>query len=220
MIQTVFKRKLYPEEIKIVERIVDFVKDKHHRSEGHDYSHVLEVCRLSIEIAHKVKDPVDPFILMCGALLHDIGRINAPNGLFHGVDGAARANELLKNYINDEKTSMAIQNVIVRHTPESMISPQTPEEKVVFDADTIERLGFMGMVRGLMGKSGTMEEIIEDRVHKRLHDYNKLYYPVSKKMSKKAYKETIAVSKTLKKDLVKRTKEINEISTYKLIKGQ
>ena len=99
----VFKRKLYPEEIRIIERIVDFVKDKHHRAEGHDYSHVLEVCRLSIEIGKKIKQQVDPFVLMCGALLHDIGRINAPNGLFHGLDGAARANELLKAYINDEK---------------------------------------------------------------------------------------------------------------------
>ncbi|MBU2560785.1 MAG: HD domain-containing protein [Nanoarchaeota archaeon] len=216
----VFKRKLYPEEMKIIERIVDFVKDKHHRAEGHDYSHVLEVCRLSIEIARKVKDPVDPFVLMCGALLHDIGRINAPNGLFHGLDGAARANELLKSYIDDEKLSRQIQQIIVSHTPESMVIPRTPEEKVVFDADTIERLGFMGMVRGLMGKSGTMGDIIEDRIHKRLQDYSKLFYPVSRKFAKKAYKETIAVSKTLRKDLVRRANEIHEISSYSLIKEE
>ncbi|MBW2971408.1 HD domain-containing protein [Candidatus Woesearchaeota archaeon] len=216
----VFKRKLYSEELVIIERVVDFVKDKHQRAEGHDYSHVLEVCRLSIEIARKIKDPVDPFVLMCGALLHDIGRINAPNGLFHGLDGAARANEMLKSYIDDEKVSRQIQNIIVRHTPESMIDPSSPEEKVVFDADTIERLGFMGMVRGLMGKSGTMEEIIEDRIHKRLNDYNKLFYPVSRKMAKKAYKETISVSKTLKKDLAKRVREIHEVTSYRLIKEE
>lgn len=214
----VFKRKLYRDEVIIVERLVDFVKEKHHRSEGHDYSHVLEVCRLSIEIAKKIKDEVDPFVLMCGALLHDIGRINAPNGLFHGLDGAARANELLKSYIDDEKTSRRIQQIIVAHTPESRILPKTAEEKVVFDADALERLGFMGMVRGLMGKSGTMEDIIEDRVHKRLKDYDKLYYSVSKQMGRKAYKETISVSKTLKNDLVKRAKEVHEITSYKLIK--
>ncbi|MFH1063550.1 MAG: HD domain-containing protein [Candidatus Woesearchaeota archaeon] len=214
----VFKRKLDVDEIEVIEHIVDFVKEKHHRSEGHDYSHVLEVCRLSIEIAKKIPDQIDPFVLMCGALLHDIGRINAPNGLFHGLDGAARANELLKAYTNDETVSRQVQNIIIRHTPESRVPPQAPEEKVVFDADTIERLGFMGMVRGLMGKSGTMEEIIDDRVHKRLLDYAKLYYPVSRRMSKKAYKETVAVSKTLKQDLVKRAKEIHEITSYKLIK--
>ncbi|MBW2964353.1 HD domain-containing protein [Candidatus Woesearchaeota archaeon] len=216
----VFKRRLYPEEVIIIEKVVDFVKDKHHRAEGHDYSHVLEVCRLSIEIARKIHDPVDPFVLMCGALLHDIGRINAPNGLFHGVDGGARANELLKSYIDDENVSKHIQNIIVRHTPESMIEPQTPEEKVVFDADTIERLGFMGMVRGIMGKAGTMEDIIEDRIHKRLADYNKLFYPVSRSLAKKSYKETIAVSKTLKKDLARRAKEIHQITSYKLVKEE
>lgn len=216
----VFKRKLYPEEIKIIEHVVDFVKDKHHRAEGHDYSHVLEVCRLSIEIAQNIKPSVDPFILMCGALLHDIGRINAPNGLFHGLDGAARANEILKSYIDNEKVSRQIQEIIVKHTPESMISPSSPEEKVVFDADTIERLGFMGMVRGLMGKSGTMEEIIDDRVHKRLLDYDKLFFNVSRKMARKAYKETITVSKTLKKDLAMRKKEIHEITSYRKIKEE
>jgi uncharacterized protein len=216
----VFKRKLYPEEIQVIEHIVDFVKDKHHRAEGHDYSHVLEVCRLSIEIARSIKPAVDPFILMCGALLHDIGRINAPNGLFHGLDGASRANEILKSYIDDEKVSRQIQGIIVKHTPESMISPSSPEEKVVFDADTIERLGFMGMVRGLMGKSGTMEEIIDDRVHKRLLDYNKLFFNVSRKMARKAYKETITVSKTLKKDLAMRKKEIHEITSYRKIKEE
>lgn len=214
----VFKRKLKPGEIRIVEYIVDFVKDKHHRAEGHDYSHVLEVCRLSIEIAKRIRPQVDPFILICGALMHDIGRINAPNGLFHGLDGAARANELLKSYIDDEEVSRQIQGIIVKHTPESMIPPKSPEEKVVFDADTIERLGFMGMVRGLMGKSGTMEDIIEDRVHKRLHDYNKLYFDVSRRMARKAYRETITVSKTLKKDLAKRKKEIHEITSYRMIK--
>ncbi len=214
----VFRRKLYPGEIRIVEHIIDFVKDKHHRAEGHDYSHVLEVCRLSINIAKRIKDPVDPFVLMCGALLHDIGRINSPNGLFHGVDGASRANELLKNYIDDENVSRQIQEVIVKHTPESMIPPQTPEEKVVFDADTIERLGFMGMVRGIMGKSGTMDDIIDDRVHKRLKDYQKLFYPVSRRVAKKAYKETIAVSNTLKKDLKRRANEIHEVTSYRLIK--
>ncbi len=216
----VFTRKLSKEEREIVEHIVDFVKEKHHRAEGHDYSHVLEVCRLSIEIAKKIPDHIDPFVLMCGALLHDIGRINSPNGLFHGLDGAARANELLKNYITDVETSMKIQNVIVRHTPESRILPETAEEKAVFDADTIERLGFMGMVRGLMGKAGTMDDIIDDRIHKRLLDYQKLYYPISKKISKKAYQETISVSKTLKKDLIKRAKEIHEITSYKLIKEE
>jgi uncharacterized protein len=216
----VFKRKLTADEVRIIERIVDFVKDKHQRAEGHDYSHVLEVCRLSIEISHKIRDQVDPFILMCGALLHDIGRINSPNGLFHGIDGAARAEQLLESYIDDDYVSKQIQRIIVRHTPESMISPQTPEEKVVFDADTIERLGFMGMVRGIMGKTGTMEFIIDDRIHKRLADYDKLYYTASKHMAKKAFNETIAVSKTLKKDLARRAREIHEVTSYKLIKGE
>ena len=113
-----------------------------------------------------------------------------------------------------------ITRIIVRHTPTSHIPPKSTEEKVVSDADDIERLGFMGMVRGIMGKKGTMEEIIEDRVHKRLADYDKLFFNVSKKIALPHYKETLQVSKTLKKKLKERLNEIKEIESYKLIKEE
>ncbi|MCX8146920.1 MAG: HD domain-containing protein, partial [Candidatus Woesearchaeota archaeon] len=156
----VFTRKLTQKEKEIIEKIIVFVEDKHNRSEGHDYSHILEVCRLSIEIGKAIKDEVDPFVLICGALLHDIGRINAPNGLFHGLDGGARAEEFLESLIEDKYIINKIERIVVRHTPNSGIPPEAPEEKVVFDADTLERLGFMGMIRGIMGKTGTIESII------------------------------------------------------------
>lgn len=216
----VFKRKLSKEEEKILEKVVDFVEEKHHRAEGHDYSHVLEVCKHSIEIARKIKEPVDPFVLLAGALLHDIGRVGAKSGRFHGLDGGARAEEFLESLIKNSAAIHRITRIIVRHTPTSHIAPQSTEEKVVSDGDTIERLGFMGMIRGIMGKKGTMEEIIEDRVHKRLADYDKLFFDVSKKMAAPQYKETVNLSKTLKSKLKKRLSEIKEIESYKLIKEE
>ena len=216
----VLKRKLSKEEERILEKVIEFVEEKHHRAEGHDYSHVLEVCKHSIEIARKIREPVDPFVLLAGALLHDIGRVGAKSGMFHGIDGGARAEEFLESLIKDDATIHRITRIIVRHTPTSHIPPQSTEEKVVFDGDTIERLGFMGMVRGIMGKKGTMEGIIEDRVHKRLADYDKLFFKVSKKMALIPYKETVHLSKTLKTKLKKRLSEIKEIESYKLIKEE
>ncbi|MBD3312902.1 HD domain-containing protein [Candidatus Woesearchaeota archaeon] len=213
----VFIRKMSKQEKLIVEEIIRFVEDKHNRSEGHDYSHIMEVCRYSIEIGKRIKDPVDPFILICGALLHDIGRINAPNGLFHGIDGASRTEEFMESLIDDLKTIRKISRIVVRHTPTSMIPPQAPEEKIVFDADALDRLGLMGMVRGIMGKEGTMEHILENRIAKRMADYHKLYYKESRKIGKPLHKETLDIVTKLRKSLAKRAKQIHEIESYKLI---
>ncbi|MFC1752373.1 HD domain-containing protein [Thermoproteota archaeon] len=213
----VFKRKLTKQEKQIIEQIIDFVEDKHNRSEGHDYSHIMEVTRYSIEIGHKIKDEVNPFVLICGALLHDIGRLNAPNGLFHGLDGASRAEEYLESLIDDLATIRKISKIVVRHTPKSMIPPQAPEEKVVFDADTLDRLGLMGMMRGIMGQSGTIEHIIENRIAKRMADYHKLYYKESRKLGKGMHKETLEIVTKLRKGMTKRAKQIHEIESYKMI---
>jgi len=213
----VFKRKLTNKEKKIIEKIICFIEKKHHKAEGHDYSHVLEVCKHSIEIGRKIKEDIDPFILICGALMHDIGRINATTGEFHGIDGGSRAEEFLESLIDHTKTIRKITKIVVKHTPTSMIKPSSPEEKVVFDADALERLGFMGMIRGIMGKKGTMEEIIEDRINKRLKDYDKLFYKESRIQGKKLHKETLKIVHNLKTHLKSRTKDLRKIESYKMI---
>ena len=156
-----FSRKLTKKESETIKTIIEFVKEKHSREMGHDYSHVLEVCRWAIEISLKIQEPVDPFIIICGSLLHDIGRVGARDGSFHGLDGGSRAREYLESLLPERAIIDKITRLVVRHTPTSMISPHTIEEKVVCDADGIERLGLMGMVRGIMNKKGSMEFIIK-----------------------------------------------------------
>jgi len=179
---------------------------------------VLEVCKWSVQIGNKIEEPLDPFITICGALLHDIGRVGAPGGMFHGLDGGARAEEFLESLIDDNKVIQKITKVIVRHTPTSMIDAESVEEKVVRDADTIERLGLMGMVRGIMGKKGSMEYILEDRIKKRLADYDKLCFDVSREFAKPFYEETLEVVDILLKALKKRLKEIGELELYSVLK--
>ncbi|MCE1248379.1 MAG: HD domain-containing protein [Firmicutes bacterium] len=214
-----FKRKLDPRERDLIEKIIEFVRAKHSREEGHDYSHVLEVCRWCMEIGDKIEEPVDPFIALSGALLHDIGRVGAENGNFHGLDGGARAEEFLESLIEDPQTILKITKIIVRHTPTSMIAAQTTEEKLVCDADTIERLGLMGMVRGIMGKKGSMKSILEDRIKKRMADYDKLYFDYSKKIAKPYYNETKRLVKILEKYLSERLAEIQDLQSYKILAG-
>lgn len=212
-----FNRELTRKEEEIIKKIVDFVKIKHKYELGHDTSHVLEVCRWSIEIGMAIKESVDPFVVICGALLHDIGRVGARDGSLHGLDGGSRSEKFLESLIDDNELIRSITKVVVRHTPTSMLEADTFEGKVVCDADTIERLGFMGMIRGIMGKKGSMESIIEDRIKKRLADYNKLFFKESKKFANPYYKETLIVVNSLEKGLQKRLSHIEDIESYRAI---
>jgi len=215
-----FTRKLTKKEMSVLEKVINFVSEKHMKQCGHDYSHVLEVCRWAIEIGNKIKEPIDPFITVCGALLHDIGRIGAEDGSFHGIDGGARAEEFLECLIEDEETVRKIAKLVVRHTPTSMILPRSVEEKVVCDADGIERLGLMGMVRGIMNKKGSMAYIIKDRIRKRLGDFDKLFFKESKELAEPYYRETLAIVESLEKALEKRLEQIEQIDSFQLIREE
>ena len=145
-----FSRNLTEDEVAIINNIEAFVSDKHDKLQGHDYSHVLAVTHYSIEIARKIPEPVDPFVVICGALFHDIGRVGTNTGRLHGLRGATITEEYLKAIKIENDIREQIVRIVVRHSETSMLPPETIAEKVVYDADDLDRLGLMGMLRGMM----------------------------------------------------------------------
>ena len=119
-----FERKLTDKEVTLINKIIRFIEQKHSGSEGHDYSHVLEVARYSIQIGERISDKVAPFILIVGALFHDIGRVDAPSGQLHGLLGGGIAQEFLKTTWVDHEKIDKICRIVVRHTPTSMLPPE------------------------------------------------------------------------------------------------
>jgi len=207
-----FTRNLTEKEIKIIHKIVDLIKEKHSNTDAHDYSHVLEVTRYSIEIAKKIKEKVDPFVTICGALLHDIGRVDEESGALHGFKGGVIAEAFLESAEIAKNLIEQIKIVVIRHTPTSLMPPKTTEGRVVFDADRIECLGRLGILRGVMGKKGSMEQIIERVIDKRSKGYGIMYFDESREIAKDLYKDTMDFLTGLKKDLEKRCTEIQGIN--------
>ncbi len=176
----VFARKLTTIETQILLKLQEFVKSAHAKSSSHDYAHVLTVYRYAIQTGKAIPDPIDPFILSAGALLHDIGKTNSIFSHIHGLFGGSLAEEFLDGLKIDEEVRDAICRVVIRHTPTSMIPPETAEEKAVFDADTLDRIGLMGLLRGFIGKNGAMDKIMNKYMKKRKTDYKKLHFEVSR----------------------------------------
>ncbi|MFX1511915.1 MAG: HD domain-containing protein [Promethearchaeota archaeon] len=206
-----FTRSLTKNEIDILLNIQEFVRRIHADSDSHDYSHVFMVTRVSIMIAKQIEDPVDPFICIAGALLHDIGKANPTFSEFHGLFGGSIAEEFLDGLGIDHEIRDRVCRVVIRHTPTSNISPVTPEEKIVYDADTLDRLGLMGLLRGFIGKEGSMQEILQTYMKKRQTDYDKLNYEVSRQLGMGEVQELEGFSAVIQKRLDDRMKSIEDI---------
>jgi len=209
-----FTRNLSDEEVAIIHKIELYIRDKHDTLQGHDYSHVLAVANYSIEIANKIPDPVDPFVLICGALFHDIGRVGTNTGRLHGLRGATITEEYLKAIGIDGEIRGQIVRIVVRHTETSMLPPETIAEKVVFDADDLDRLGLMGMLRGMMvgAVHRSMEDIIENRLKKRKKDYQRLNFQASQEIGRALYEETLKLIDIIQHSLKQRYVKIARLN--------
>ena len=209
-----FTRNLTEDEIAIIRKIEVFIRDKHDKLQGHDYSHVLAVTQYAIKIGQRIPDPVDPFVVICGALFHDIGRVGATSGRLHGLRGATITEEYLRAIGIGNEIREQIVRIVVRHTETSMLSPETTAEKVVFDADDLDRLGLMGMLRGMMvgHRDWSMEDIIQNRLEKRKKDYQRLYFEASRELGRKLYEETLQLIDYIQDSLNQRCTEIGKLN--------
>ncbi|UCF85975.1 MAG: HD domain-containing protein [Desulfobacteraceae bacterium] len=209
-----FTRNLSEEEVAIIRKVEVFVRDKHDTLQGHDYSHVLAVAHYAIEIAKLIPDFIDPFVLICGALFHDIGRVGTRSGRLHGLRGATIAEEYLRAIGIEDEIREQIVRIVVRHTETSMLPPENVAEKVVFDADDLDRLGLMGMLRGMMvgDVDRSMEDIIENRLEKRKKDYQKLHFQASRELGRELYEETLQLIDFIQHSLNQRSIEIRKLN--------
>ena len=205
-----FSRSLTSGERRWLEEIELFVKEKHASLGGHDYSHVLQVTEFAIEIANNIEEEVDPVVVICGALLHDIGRMISDE--MHGLVGGSIAEELLESLPLSEEQAIRITKVIVRHTATSHVAPQTVEEKIVYDADGLDRLGTMGLLRGFVGKKGSMVDVLERYMAKRVKAYDKLYFPISQKIGKARDEEMRKLIMLFTKRLNERKETVEELT--------
>jgi uncharacterized protein len=206
-----FERKLTRKEVELIQEIETFIKDKHRKAQGHDHSHILQVTRYAIQIAEAIPDEVNPFILICAALFHDIGRIGTITGMLHGLRGATIADEYLESTWVSADVRKEISRIITRHTPTSMIPPQSIEEKIIYDADALDRLGLMGMLRGIMGKRGSIQSILTDRMQKRAGDYDKLHFEESQRIGEQLQAKTVKVIQSFREALDQRAEQIAHI---------
>lgn len=104
---------------------------------------------LAIRLASQEKLTVDKDVLFAAAFLHDIGAIEPfrINGVDHATRSAEIMEPLLKSYGLSDAMISNVREAILAHMFNADVAPKGNETIVFHDADTLDFLGDVGVVR-------------------------------------------------------------------------
>lgn len=134
---------------------------------AHNLDHVIRVHKLALKIAQS-EENVDFKILETATLLHDIARVKESEDnsgtIDHALLGSQMAQKILEDLHYSSEEIEKIKHCIVTHRFRTGNEPQSIEAKILFDADKLDAIGAMGIVRSFMlaGQHGQTIEHIED----------------------------------------------------------
>lgn len=154
---------------------------------GHGIDHIQRVVVNSITIGQV--EGVDPWVVLPAAWLHDCISIpkNSPDRHLASRLAADQALKILKSIEYPARFVDAIHHAIAAHSFSAGISCESPEARVVQDADRLEALGAIGMARCFMtgGAMGNqlycgeqpipMDRKLDDRQYSVDHFFAKLF---------------------------------------------
>lgn len=138
---------------------------------AHDSFHARRVRDLSIRLANACDNAVDRDVLRAAAWLHDIGRPLERTGEIEHHDrwAAEEAADILDSNGATADQIDAVEHCIRAHSIRgSSPKPETQEAKLLFDADKLDAVGAVGIVRlacivgERSGRTGQRYAVIDD----------------------------------------------------------
>ncbi|MBN1595633.1 HD domain-containing protein [candidate division FCPU426 bacterium] len=136
----------------LFEKIKHEARQLFHGSKGsHDWEHTERVLVLALHLAEK--EGADQEIVRYAAVLHDIGRAEEDQSsgqVCHAERGATMARLLLARHGLEPLKIERIARCIQTHRFRGRLQPETPEAKVLFDADKLDSLGAVGIGRAFL----------------------------------------------------------------------
>jgi uncharacterized protein len=154
---------------------------------AHGWEHIQRVYKLALYIAER--ESADFFIVSMAALMHDMGHLSTGKTGHHADLSMSMAGGLLTVYDVPNDTQEAILHAIAAHSFSLGIEPRTLEAKVVRDADRLDSLGAIGILRwaitGAVRRTGDTQtyhpddpfaerHILDDRRYMLDHFFTKL----------------------------------------------
>lgn len=133
----------------LIEKTAEMLQKKfEHEHTGHDWFHIFRVWQMARRIA--ISEKADLQTVELAALLHDLADWKEHNGNYL-IGEQAAAEWLEKNHADStliQKVCEAIRHVSYKG-PTTTHVPPTLEGKIVQDADRLDAIGAIGMIRAI-----------------------------------------------------------------------
>jgi uncharacterized protein len=136
--------------------MLDTVKEMAHKHfqgarDSHNWDHTLRVCRLCEHLGSA--EGVDMDVLLVAAYLHDIGRgsqDDSNGAVCHAGALFSMAEAIVAKLALSKDQKENILHCIRSHRFRGDRQPQTPEARVLFDADKLDAIGAVGVARAFL----------------------------------------------------------------------
>ena len=131
---------------------------------AHGWEHVQRVYTTALYLAEQ--EGANRFIVGVAALMHDLGRTvddDEETPTHHADQSIIVARELLTHYNVPTDVQQAILHAIASHSFSRGIQPLTVEARVVRDADRLDGLGAIGIVRWAI--TGTLRSHLQTKTY-------------------------------------------------------
>lgn len=142
------------------ERFLDFFNHVDQSDGSHDLGHFRRVAAMAKTLAKLESGPVDEGVILAAAYFHDIVNLpkNHPEAHLSSRFAAEKAKEILSRMNFPRDKISAVCHAIEAHSFTGHISPQTLEAKIIQDADRMEALGALGILRAfyVAGRIGSL----------------------------------------------------------------
>jgi uncharacterized protein len=135
------------EEFQILSQVYSEIEQRFQQFDdpAHGWEHVQRVYNLALFIAKR--EGADHFITGMAALLHDLGRLSHEQGQHHADLSVSEAGLLCQQLRIAPHSQEAILHAILAHSFSRGVQPRTLEARVVRDADRLDGLGAIGIMR-------------------------------------------------------------------------
>ena len=144
--------------MELEEKILELIRVEFEGVSGdHGVDHTMNVFHNAVHLAKAENADLD--VVKAAALLHDIGRREealSQGKLNHAEIGAEKTEKILQDLGCEPAFIEKVRLCVLRHRTRDNNSPESLEEKVIFDADKLDSIGAVGIGRAFMwaGKVG------------------------------------------------------------------